>query len=79
MATPHVAGAVAFLHSVASEDFFATVQANPGDAALLLKKLMLSSVDANADLDGKTVSGGRLNLAKAANVIASHSSEACFP
>lgn len=78
MATPHVAGAVAFLHSVASEAFFTLSQSEPGDAAKLLKSLMLSTVDVLADLDGKTVSGGRLNLAKAANAINSHTSEACF-
>lgn len=69
MATPHVAGAVAFLHSVASSAFTALAKAQPARAAAELKKIMLSTVDPLADLQGKTVSGGRLNLQKAAEQI----------
>ncbi len=69
MATPHVAGAVAFLHSVASASFTALAKAQPAKAAAELKKIMLNTVDPLADLNNKTVSGGRLNLAKAAQAI----------
>lgn len=69
MATPHVAGAVAFLHSVASPAFTALSKAQPAKAAAELKKIMLSTVEPLADLKGKTVSGGRLNLDKAAQQI----------
>jgi subtilisin family serine protease len=69
MATPHVAGAVAFLHSVASPAFTALSKAQPAKAAAELKKILLSTVEPLADLKGKTVSGGRLNLEKAAQQI----------
>jgi subtilisin family serine protease len=72
MATPHVAGAVALLHAAASPAFTALHKSNPAKAALELKKIMLQTVDPLADLQGKTVSGGRLNLAKAAEAISKY-------
>lgn len=66
MATPHVTGAVAFLHSVAPPAFQAQMQSNPGAAALVLKGIMLDTVDALPALATQTVSGGRLNLHQAA-------------
>ncbi len=66
MATPQVAGAVAFLHSVMSPALFAHYQQNPGAAVLELKQILLDTVDPLASLDGITVSGGRLNLHQAA-------------
>jgi subtilisin family serine protease len=72
MATPHVTGAIAFLHSVASADFQSLTHSDPGQSALTLKDLLLKSVDAIPSLTGKTVSGGRLNLATAAKAIANY-------
>ncbi|MCP5023456.1 MAG: S8 family serine peptidase [bacterium] len=66
MATPHVTGAVAFLHSVAPPSLQAQMQSNPGAAALVLKGIMLDSVDPLSALTTQTVSGGRLNLHQAA-------------
>ncbi len=66
MATPHVTGAVAFLHSVAPPVLQAQMQNNPGAAALVLKDMLLGSVDALPALANQTVSGGRLNLHQAA-------------
>lgn len=51
MATPHVAGAAALVLSV-----------NPDLSVVELKELLLSSGDENTDLNGKTVSGKRLNI-----------------
>lgn len=70
MATPHVAGAIAFLHSVASPDLTRLVRENPGAGNAAIKSVLLSSVDKIASLQGSTVSGGRMNLAKAANAAA---------
>ncbi len=53
MATPHVAGAVALLAAAA-----------PQMSAQEMKDRILSSVDPVASLQGKMVSGGRLNVAK---------------
>lgn len=66
MASPQVAGAIGLLHSVASAEFQAFRTSDPGGAALALKTVMLQNVDALPALAGKTVSGGRLNLFKAA-------------
>ena len=72
MSTPHVAGAVGFLHSVASPGFTAEYDADPGQGALALKQIMLDSVDPKPSLQGITVSGGRLNLYNAALVISTY-------
>ena len=54
MATPHVAGACALLKS-----------ANPSLTGAQIKAALLANVDPIPALAGKTVTGGRLNLAKA--------------
>lgn len=69
MATPHVAGAVAFLHSVASTAFHTMYVREPGRGNSELKRIMLQTVDAVGDLTGRTVSGGRLNLDAAARAM----------
>jgi subtilisin family serine protease len=73
MATPHVVGAIALMFSVASQDFLDFYRSQPGKASLVLKDLLLKSVDPLESLEGKTVSGGRLNLAKSLTSIASYS------
>lgn len=65
MSSPHVAGAVAFLHSVASPHFLDTHRSSPSEAALVLKNMLLQTVTPQADLSEVTVSGGRLNLYEA--------------
>lgn len=70
MATPHVAGAVALLHSLAPKEFAEMHMTQPGKAALQLKDLMLKSVDVIPSLKDITLSGGRLNLAKSARAMA---------
>jgi len=65
MAAPHVTGAVALMHAAADAELEQYYETEPGSAALIFKTLILSSVDSLADLDGITVSGGRLNLERA--------------
>ncbi len=69
MASPHVAGAVAFMHAAASADFYNYCTLHPDSGALLIKQMILVNVDPLAALQGITVSGGRLNLYNAANAI----------
>lgn len=69
MATPHVAGAVALMHAVASQSFVKFAKEQPANAALKLKEIMLKTTDALSDLKGKTVTGGRLNLKNASEAI----------
>ncbi len=72
MSTPNVAGSVAFMHSVASAAFRAKMKENPADGALALKQILLSTVDTIPSLANVTVSGGRLNLAKASQTISTY-------
>jgi subtilisin family serine protease len=69
MASPHVAGAVAYMHSVASKSFNDGYYQDPAAAALRLKAAMLQNATPVAELKTKTVSGGMLNLNKAAAAI----------
>lgn len=61
MATPQVTGAVALAYSVLSSDQIIT---RPSETALLVKEALLGTVTPQEDLNGRTVSGGRLNLEK---------------
>ncbi len=69
MATPHVAGAIAWLHSVAPEAYCQWFRESPAEAAQYLKQILLESVDPLPALEGQVVSGGRLNLASAAEAL----------
>ena len=70
MATPQVAGAIALMYSNACDLFFSEYNYDDAAIALKMKELILESgVDSLADLQGKTVSGGRLNINKASHSI----------
>jgi hypothetical protein len=69
MAAPHVAGAVAMLHSVASPAFELLRASDPAAAALEVKDALLANVDVIPALNGITVSDGRLNLFQAASAL----------
>lgn len=62
MATPQVAGAIGLLFSAVSASFMESYLENPAEYALMVKDAILAGVDPLADLEGITVSGGRLNL-----------------
>ncbi len=61
-ATPHVAGAIALLYSLPSQELADLSCNNPAAAALLVKNAMLKGVDKNENLEEVTSSGGRLNI-----------------
>ena len=60
-ASPHVAGTIALLYSAPCAAFMNQVKSQPVGAALQLKSLLFESVDPLGTLEGKTVTGGRLN------------------
>ncbi len=60
--SPVVAGAVAMVHSGGSELLAQEFISNPAETALLIKEILLDTVDPLSSLNGITVSGGRLNL-----------------
>ncbi len=69
MATPHVAGAVGLLFAAADTAFIEAYHDNPAEYALLIKEYILNGTDPLEDLDGITVTGGRLNIYTAINLL----------
>ncbi len=69
MATPHVTGAVALLHSVGSTEFSSKVSGDPAEGARAVKAALLGNTQPLESLADVTVTGGRLNLAAAAKAI----------
>jgi hypothetical protein len=68
-ATPIVAGAIGLIYSYPCKEWADYQKANPADAARLAKRAILAGVDKNSDLMGKTVSGGRLNIARSLDTL----------
>lgn len=60
--TPHVTGSIGLLYSAPCLDFASFTQSNPTDAALVMKSIILDGTTKLPQLEGITVSGGRLNL-----------------
>jgi hypothetical protein len=60
--SPCVAGAIALLYSAPCTAFDDNANANPAQAAALMKDFILNGVDTTTQLLGETVSGGRLNV-----------------
>ncbi len=69
MATPHVAGAIALVHAAAKKSLNDQYYSNPAETALFFKQVLLDTTTANNSLKGKTVTGGKLNLANAVNAV----------
>lgn len=69
MSSPHVAGAIAYLFSVADESFMESYHADPAGMALVLKQYILNGADPIPTLANKSVSGGRLNIYNAAQLL----------
>lgn len=69
MATPHVAGAVGLLFAAADSAFMEAYHENPGVYALFIKEYLLNGTDPLESLDGITVTGGRLNIYNAINLL----------
>ena len=62
MATPHVAGAVGFIHASMSSGLASFFRTSPDQGAIIVKQIILDGTDQLPSLNGITVSGGRLNL-----------------
>jgi len=67
--TPHVTGGIGLLYSAPCEDFASFTQNNPADAALFMKEIILNGTTQLPELQGITVSGGRLNLEGSLNLL----------
>lgn len=66
MSAPHVSGAIALMFSVADLDFMQAYHDDPAGMALVIKQYILNGADPIPSLQGKSVTGGRLNVHKAA-------------
>jgi hypothetical protein len=62
MASPHVAGAIAYMFSIADTAFMEAYHNDPAGMALVIKQYILDGTDPLPTLLGKSVTGGRLNI-----------------
>ena len=68
MAAPHVTGSVALLFSIDDGKFIQDYKANPAAEALKLKQHILDGTEPLETLEGKSVTGGRLNVFNSLNL-----------
>lgn len=63
-AAPMVAGAIGLLYAMPSEELANGLRDDPVATGLMIKQAILDGVDKVSDLDGITVTGGRLNIGR---------------
>ena len=59
---PHVTGAIGLLNALQCENLSAFIKESPAQAALRIREAILNGTDALPSLNGKTATGGRLNI-----------------
>jgi hypothetical protein len=79
MASPHVAGAIGLMYAVAPAGLLSLYEEDPGELALLMIDLLLQGVDVIPALEDITVSGGRLNLNNALQMVLDYEYEIITP
>jgi subtilisin family serine protease len=68
-ASPQVAGAIGLAYTANCKELATLALSHPAEAALIVKKILLESVDAVASLKSTTSTGGRLNVSKTLNSV----------
>ena len=68
-ATPHVAGTIGLMYSAPCSNIATLALSDPAAAALAVRSYLLDGVDPNESLDGITVTGGRLNVRNALDLL----------
>ncbi len=68
-AAPMVTAAAGIIHSYACDKLLDTIRMNPAKSTLILRKILLTSVDPIDALAGKNATWGRLNIVKALKVL----------
>jgi hypothetical protein len=69
MATPMVAGAIAFMFAAADSSHMLLYKNDPASGAIVFRDILFDAVDSIASLQGITVTGGRLNVFNAAQMV----------
>lgn len=64
-ATPHVTGAIALMYSAPIPNLEQKAIEHPSETALMIRSYILSTVDSLVSMEGKTATGGRLNIGNA--------------
>ena len=62
-AAPQIAGTIALIYAAPCPSFIALAKNQPAEASLLVKDYILNGTEPNPNLEGITVTGGRLNVA----------------
>jgi serine protease len=78
-ATPHVSGSVALAYSVSCDILADLAMENPGQSALLIKEFILNGVKPNESLEGKTLTGGKLNVNNSLLLLQNFCGDCPFP
>lgn len=71
MATPMVAGAIALMFAASDSSHMLQYKNDPSTGAIMFRDILFDAVDSIAALQGITVTGGRLNVFNAAQLISS--------
>ena len=71
-AAPHVSGAIALMHSVASLRFLEQYQENPAKSSLILKQILFDTTTPVPSFKDKIVTGGKLDLFAALKTMANY-------
>lgn len=69
MATPEVTGSIALMFAAADSALMLSYRNDPASGALQFREYLLNSVDPIPSLEGITVTGGRLNVFRAATEV----------
>ncbi len=78
-AAPHVAGAIGLFYSYPCEGLAEDAINRPRETALLMKEVLLGGVDPTPALNGRTVSGGRLDILQSLELLEGHYGQARGP
>lgn len=78
-ATPHVTGTIALMYSAPCSNIADLALSNPAQAADIMRTAIFDGVDPNESLEGITVTGGRLNVFNALQLLLTNNCGDCPP
>jgi len=78
-ATPHVTGTIALMYAAPCSNLATQALNDPSGAAEIVRDAIFDGVDPNASLEGITVTGGRLNVHNAVNLLLQNNCGDCPP